>query len=88
MVVKFPFKEEQVSENEFIRTFVQDTDTDELVWHRDREDRIVEVVGETDWLIQLDNEIPTEIKNTFIPKNVFHRLIKGNGDLIVKITKF
>ena len=37
-----PFKEEQVSENTFIRTFYQDVDSGDLYWHRDFEDRIIE----------------------------------------------
>jgi hypothetical protein len=83
----FPFDEEKVSENEVIRTFKQDTDSEEFVWHRDREDRIVEVIGETDWRVQLDNEIPQKLQKVFIPKNIYHRVIKGTGDLKVKIKK-
>ena len=36
----------------------------------------------------MDNELPiklTEGKEYFIPKGVYHRLIKGDGDLKVKI---
>ena len=36
-------------------------DSNELVWHRDREDRIVEAIKDTDWLIQLDNELPKKL---------------------------
>ena len=82
-----PFNEEQVSENEVIRTFKQDTDSKEFVWHRDREDRIVESIGNTDWKIQIDNELPKSLNNVFIPKNIYHRVIKGTGDLKVKIKK-
>jgi len=82
-----PFIEEEVSENEVIRTFKQDTDSKEFVWHRDREDRIIETIGSTDWKVQIDNEVPKEINNVFIPKNVYHRVIKGSGDLKVKIKK-
>jgi len=41
-----------------------------LVWHRDKEDRIVESVGKTNWMIQMDNEVPKIIEGEFfIPKN-------------------
>ena len=53
-----------------------------------KEDRIVESVGDTDWMIQLDNELPiTLTERTYIPKETYHRVIKGNGDLTVKVKK-
>jgi len=51
-----PFNESQLESNTFIREFKQDTDSGDLHWHRDHEDRIIESIGETDWMIQLDNE--------------------------------
>jgi hypothetical protein len=58
------------------------------MWHRDREDRIIESIGETDWQVQLDNELPKVIKGeVFIPMGVYHRVIKGTGDLKIKLTK-
>ena len=68
-----------------IREFSQDTSSFEFVWHRDKEDRIVEAIGKTDWKFQLDNEVPTEINRIFIPKETYHRLIKGTGNLKVRI---
>jgi len=83
-----PFKEEIVSDNVFIREFKQDTDSGDYVWHRDREDRIIESIGETDWLIQIDNELPKEInEKVFIPMGAYHRLIKGTNNLIIKLIK-
>jgi hypothetical protein len=83
-----PFQETKLSDNEFIRDFKQDTDSGEFIWHRDHEDRIVESIGETDWLIQIDNELPKEIKDkVLIPMGVYHRLIKGTGDLKIKLQK-
>ena len=83
-----PFQETKLSDNEFIREFGQDTDSGEMVWHRDREDRIIESIGETDWLIQIDNELPKEIKGeVLIPMGVYHRLIKGTSDLRIKMRK-
>jgi hypothetical protein len=70
------------------RVFSSNVSQDQLVWHRDREDRVVEVVGETDWQFQFDNQLPQPLKTIlFIPKGVYHRLIKGNNTLEIKITK-
>ena len=83
-----PFVETKVSENTYLREFSQDTDSGEFMWHRDREDRIVEAVGETDWMVQLDDELPRRIVGRVeIPMGVYHRLIKGTGDLTVMVTK-
>ena len=83
-----PFQETKLSNNEFIRVFSQDTDSGEYMWHRDFEDRIVESIGDTDWLIQIDNQLPKQIKGeVFIPMGAYHRLIKGTEDLKIKLKK-
>lgn len=83
-----PFQETKIGENVFVREFSQDTDSGELMWHRDREDRIVEPIEDTDWMVQLDNELPKKIEGeVFIPMGVYHRLIKGTGDLKVRVIK-
>jgi hypothetical protein len=81
-----PYSEKQ--ENGYIiREFLENTPSFEFVWHRDKEDRIVQATHDTDWQFQLDNDIPRTLhKNKlFIPKETYHRLIKGTGDLVVKI---
>ena len=84
----FPFQETKIGENTFIREFNKDTESGEMVWHRDREDRIIESIGETDWMIQIDNELPKQIRGeVFIPMGIYHRLIKGTGDLKIKLQK-
>ena len=71
-----------------IRTFSEDVQEFELVWHRDKEDRYVKPLHTTDWKFQLDNDIPRIIQNEiFIPKETYHRLIKGTGNLNVRIKK-
>lgn len=86
--MSFPFTEISLGNNQYIREFNSDVDTEELEWHIDREDRIIEVVENTDWQVQLDNQLPTLLKESiFIPKETYHRVIKGNNKLIVKITK-
>ncbi len=84
----FPFKETSLGNNEYLREFDEDVDSHELEWHRDREDRIVEIIENEDWLFQFDNQLPILLeKKIFIPRETYHRVIKGNGKLIVKITK-
>ena len=86
--MSLPFQENKLDNNVFIREFSNNTDSGEFMWHRDREDRIIESIGKTDWLIQIDNELPKEInKEVFIPMGVYHRLIKGTGDLKIKLIK-
>jgi hypothetical protein len=71
------------------RKFTQDIPEEELVWHRDKNDREVEVIGPTDWMFQFDNELPQPLKDRlFIPKEVYHRLIKGTGNLGIKIKEY
>jgi hypothetical protein len=83
-----PFQETKLGDNTFIREFVQDTDSGEFMWHRDRESRIIESIDETDWLIQIDNELPKKIEGEiFIPMGVYHRLIKGTRNLKIKLQK-
>ena len=81
-----PYLEEK-KDGYLIREFSQDTPSFEFVWHRDREDRIVEAMHDTDWQFQLDNEFPIRLTKDklFIPKETYHRVIKGTGDLVVKI---
>ena len=81
-----PYTEEK-KDGYIIREFSHDTPSFEFVWHRDKEDRWVECTQDTDWLFQLDNDIPRRLpKNKLvIPKETYHRLIKGTGDLVVKI---
>jgi len=84
----FPFKETHIEDNLYLREFEESVDVDDLEWHRDREDRIVEIIGETDWQLQMDNELPKVMTGKlFIPKEIWHRVIKGTGELKVKITK-
>jgi hypothetical protein len=68
------------------RKFTQDIDEEELVWHRDERDREVTVLGDTDWQFQLEDSIPQQLQDTiFIPKDTYHRLIKGTGALGLRI---
>ena len=57
----FPFKETHLQDNLYLREFEESVDTDDLEWHRDRENRIVEIIGETDWELQMDNQLPQRL---------------------------
>ena len=58
------------------------------MWHRDDEDRLVEIIGKTDWQLQLDNQLPTSMNEPiFIARHEWHRVIKGTGNLTLKIHK-
>jgi hypothetical protein len=84
-----PYTETSLGQNQYIREFDSDVDSHELECHLDKEDRLVEVVENNGgWEVQLDNNLPCLMKNSiFIPKETYHRVIKGSGKLIVKITK-
>ena len=83
-----PYKEQQL-DNISLRVFSEDTDEMSLIWHRDAEDRLVETLEPTDWQFQFDNELPISMNTAiFIPKETIHRVIKGTGDLKIKVTKY
>ena len=50
-----PYIDIEVTDEYIIREFNENIDPIELLWHRDSTDRTVEIIGETDWKIQLDN---------------------------------
>ena len=82
-----PF-EETTLKGRRIRTFYSDIPNEELVWHRDKKDRIVRVIESQGWGFQKDNELPLLLEEEellFIPKMSWHRVIKGHGKLIIEI---
>jgi len=82
-----PF-DEIIDNNVSIRVFKHDVNPELFVWHRDKEDRIIECNHKTNWLFQRDNELPISFdKKIFIEKETWHRVIKGDGDLELKIKK-
>ena len=84
-----PYIDIEVTDKYIIREFNKNIDPIELKWHRDDESRIVEIIGNTDWQIQLDNQLPTSMNKLIsIPRHMWHRVIKGTGNLILKIYKF
>jgi hypothetical protein len=83
-----PYNDLEVTDSYIIREFSENIDPIELLWHRDDEDRTVEIIGETNWKLQLDNQLPTSLNQPiFIPRHEWHRVIKGTGTLKLKIHK-
>ena len=83
-----PHTDIEITDEYIIREFGGDVDPIELMWHRDDEDRTIEIVGDTDWKVQLDNCLPSSLQERiFIPRHEWHRVIKGDDNLKLKIHK-
>lgn len=81
-----PYKDLEKTDSYIIREFSQNIDPIELMWHRDDQDRTIEIMGETDWSIQLEDNLPTSLnERIFIKRHEWHRVIKGTGKLQLKI---
>lgn len=90
MVVN-PYRDEKLNNKMFLRTFSKDVLSEELVWHRDKGNRIVEVLEGEGWLIQLDDKLPESLevgKTYVIPAYTFHRIKRGTTDLKLKIEEY
>lgn len=71
-----------------IREFDSNIPNEELVWHRDKKNRVVEIVEGSGWRLQMDNKLPIELKEGMvieIPKETYHRIGRGNTKLVIKI---
>ena len=82
-----PYIDKKINSS-IIREFSDDIDPIELMWHRDKHDREVEILEGQNWKFQLDNQLPIELKkgdHIFIPAKEWHRVIKGNTALKIKI---
>lgn len=78
----FPFKEEKISDNIFVREIPENVDEDSLIWHMDKEDRIIIPLIQNDWKFQFDNQLPIDFNERIeVKKGDFHRIIKGTGPL-------
>ena len=83
-----PYRNIEETDTYIIREFTQNIDSTELMWHRDNESRLVEVIGSTDWKFQKDNELPISMDSSiFIERHAWYRLIKGTNNLLLKIHK-
>ena len=87
-----PYNDIETGSDYVIREFDKNIDPIELLWHRDNEDRLVEVVNSgAGWKIQLDDNLPVSLEpgvSIFILRHQWHRVIKGEGKLVIKINKY
>ena len=86
-----PYIEHEINNSVVIRTFRESTKPDDLKWHRDYEDRLIEAINKNNWQIQLEDHFPINLKpgeTIKIPKGIWHRLVKGNSIAIYKIKKY
>ena len=83
-----PYKDTFLNRNTRVRRFQQNISSKELVWHRDRSDRVIKILEGAGWQLQMDNGIPKKLvegKEYSIPAYNYHRLIKGSTDLVIQI---
>mgnify|MGYP003344262873 FL=1 len=83
-----PYIEHKLNNGKILRTFSKDVLTEELVWHRDKNNRIVEVIEGEGWEIQFDDRLPEPLekgKEYVIPAYTFHRIKRGTTDLVLRI---
>jgi quercetin dioxygenase-like cupin family protein len=85
-----PYINTPITQTSVIREFSSEVDPMELVWHQDEEDRTIEILEGEGWQLQRDNELPLVLQKgdiIFIPEYQIHRVIKGNTNLKIQITK-
>lgn len=83
-----PYIDSLHTNNSFIREFGEDIDPIELMWHRDLTSRKVTILEGKGWLFQKEDQLPFEMKQgdiIFIKEGEWHRVIKGNSKLKIKI---
>jgi quercetin dioxygenase-like cupin family protein len=85
-----PYTNTPITQTSVIREFSSEVNPMELVWHQDEEDRTIEILEGEGWQLQRDNELPLALQegdSIFIPMGQIHRVIKGNTNLKIQITK-
>lgn len=86
--MNFPFSEVDAG-GARVRTFSKDIDPEELVWHRDEDDRVIRVLESAGWYFQRDGELPIELRPgdvIHVPQRSWHRVIRrGESRLVVEI---
>ena len=91
-----PFEESVIEETEeYIvvqRSFDKNLGREELVWHRDKEDREICVIEGEGWYLQFDNELPNLMQKNVsykIPSETWHRIINTNETkLLISVRKY
>ena len=84
-----PYQNLSFTDKCIIREFSSDIDPEEFKWHQDDQDRVVTILEcGKGWGFQYDNELPYEVAPgdiLFILRHEWHRVIKGEGNLVIKI---
>ena len=83
--------ENSIYDKVFTRVFKDDVEKEQLIWHKDKKDRVVKVIYGTGWKLQFDNDLPFELEvgqNYYIKKEQFHRLHKGISELKLEIKEY
>lgn len=73
-----------------IREFSKDVPVGDLIWHRDEHDRKIKIISGEGWQFQFDNQLPQDIvveQIILVPKETYHRLLRGYTDLVLEITE-
>ena len=65
-----PYTDIQTIGNVVVREFGAEVDPVELMWHRDNEERVIESLAETDWMIQLEDQLPCAIDHSINIKKI------------------
>jgi hypothetical protein len=85
-----PYSELRLKNNRILREFSWDVPSEELEWHMDRSDRRVKVIEGHGWKLQLEQGLPKEMligETYFIPRESWHRILKGQGSLMILISE-
>ena len=83
-----PYTEFKEDNGSVTRLFPSWIKLEKLKWHMDDEDRTIRPLHKTDWLFQLEDQLPVPLDGPiFIRRHQWHRLIKGKGSLTLKIIK-
>ena len=83
-----PYTEFKDKNNEITRLFHKGVNPQKLKWHMDDEDRTITVLSKTNWQFQFEDQLPVPLdRSIFIKRHQWHRLIKGDGPLMISIYK-
>lgn len=83
-----PYRERVLQSGRILREFSHDVRSEELEWHMDRRDRRVTIIDDGGWKLQLESGLPFPLVNgaTYeIPRESWHRVIRGHSDLKIII---
>ena len=86
--MSLPFQQTKTGVDTFAREFLGSVEDHELHWHWDDKNRWFVCEHDTDWQFQMEDQLPAVIergKTYYIPKKIFHRIIKGEGNLTLQI---